>query len=340
MISLLNLSKTSVIRTKLINTEKHQDSMEKLRVNKNKIFAGEREVILRGVSIPDCYWLNEKENQTVEGVIAKIKELGFNAVRIPVLPGHFAFYDDYVEKVISKVVELCKRHQLYCIIDWHAIGNPIHNEARLKQYHHLKDGKETYWYCPDKDLAKKGLARLSKKFGGEDHVIFEIFNEPAPGDKPIPKIGLSALPFEEWRKIALELVIEIRKSSSNLVIVSPTFWAFNLKEILQAPILDVPNIAYSFHCYPIKQNQTWREMLDAAKNFPVIVTEFGYDADEKSKYNASYETYLKPFMSYLKENKISWVGWCFSTSWRPRIVKTWAPFRLSEFGENLLLEVH
>lgn len=233
------------------------------------------------------------------------------------------------------MIDLCLYLKLYCILDWHAIGNPLRNETRLQKYFHKKENRTIFWYLADKKIALEYITEIAKKFGKYHHVIFEIFNEPCPAEKNIEKLQLSALPFLEWRKIAIELIKIIRKNSENLIIASSNYWSFNLKDTAKNPYIEFENIAYSFHNYPIKNNENWKEMLESIKGYPIIVTEFGYDLDEKSQYKSTYDEYLKPFMSYLTKNQISWIGWCFSASWRPRIIKTWKPFELSDFGKNL-----
>jgi len=310
--------------------------MEKILVDNSKLCVNKSPINLNGVSIPDYFWLVEKEKQKIEIVIKTIKKLGFSAVRVPVLPGHFLFYEDYIEKIIKRIVVLCLKYKLYCILDWHAIGNPLHNQTRLKKYFHLKNNKKIFWYSANIKTASSGLDKLSKIFGTYKHVIFEIYNEPCPAEKDIPQLDLLALPWKEWMKIASNLISIVRKNTGNLILVSSNYWSFNLKSTSENQFNEYSNIAYSFHCYPFKNNKNWKEMLESMKEFPVVVTEFGYDADLKSQYKSSYEDYLKPFMDYLRKNNISWIAWCFSSSWRPRIVAKWDPFELSDFGKHLI----
>ncbi|MBU1199077.1 MAG: glycoside hydrolase family 5 protein [Nanoarchaeota archaeon] len=310
--------------------------MEKILVDKSRLYVKSGIITLNGVSLPDYYWLIEKEKQKIEIVIRTIKELGFNTIRVPVLPGHFLFYNNYLNKTIKNIVDLSAKYKLYCILDWHAIGNPLHNQTRLKEYFHIKNNKPILWYSANLEIASSGLDILSKLFGKYKHVIFEIYNEPCPAEKDILQLDLSALPWKEWRKIAGDLISIVRKNTKNLILVSSNYWSFNLKSTSEDPFNEYSNIAYSFHCYPFKNNKNWKEMLDSMKEFPVVVTEFGYDTDKKSQYNSSYDDYLKPFMDYLRRNRISWIGWCFSSSWRSRIVLKWQPLELSDFGKHII----
>ncbi|MEK6934353.1 MAG: glycoside hydrolase family 5 protein [Nanoarchaeota archaeon] len=310
--------------------------MQAIFVNKSKLIVNDQEILLKGVSLPDPYWLRDKEKQEIKETISLIKDLGFNTVRIPILPGHFVYHKGFIDKTIKKIADTCLERGLYCILDWHAIGNPLHNETRLKEYFHVHNHKKIFWYLADKKIAIQGIKQLSESFGEMPNVIFEIYNEPCPAEKNVSRLNLSALPFEKWKKIAVELIKIIRENSNNLIIVSSNYWSFNLKDTAKKPYDKFANIAYSFHCYPLKNNKNWKEMLESLKKFPIVVTEFGYDTDEKSQYKSSYKNYLKPFIEYLTQKQISWIGWCFSASWRPRIVSKWEPFKLSEFGKHLL----
>ena len=324
---------------KLIILDIPLHKMEPIVVKNSRLFSQGNIIKLSGVSIPDYFGLLQKEKQEIDVVIKQIKELGFNTVRVPVLPGHFLFYPDYIEKTIKNIVMLCDKHDLYCVLDWHAIGNPLHNQTRLKEYVHIKNDKQIFWYDANLELAARVLVILSEQFGKCKHVIFEIYNEPCPGEKSIHQLELLALPWKDWRKIAVGLISIIREHSENLILVSSNYWSFNLMSTSEQPFIEYSNIAYSFHCYPLKNNKNWKEMLNSMRQFPIVVTEFGYDIDDESQYKSSSEEYFIPLMDYLTQHHISWIGWCFSTSWRPRIVSRWKPFELSDFGKNLIQQI-
>jgi endoglucanase len=251
------------------------------------------------------------------------------------LPGNYTFHENYLDE-IETLVESCKQRNMYCILDWHAIGNPLHNQTRLKEYFHERNGTKIFWYDAYFELAKIGIQALAKRFGHNKHVIFELYNEPCPGEKDVSQLDLKALPWNDWKKLAGELLTIVRKETQQLVLVSSNYWTYNLQSTAKDQITSFENIAYSFHCYPLKNNQNWKEMLESLHDVPIVVTEFGYDRDETSMYKGTFEEYFKPFMEYLREHEISWTAWCFSISWRPRILKQWNPLTLSEYGKNLI----
>jgi len=88
-------------------------------------------------------------------------------------------------------------------------------KARFTKYFNVKDNKKIYWYLANSKTAHYGLNRISKIFGKMNHIIFEVYNEPCPGDKDIEKFGLSALPSGKWRRIEKDLIATVKKNSDN-----------------------------------------------------------------------------------------------------------------------------
>lgn len=291
-------------------------------------------VVLRGMAIPDIVVLQEKEKIKPETAIRLVKSTGANCIRIPVLPGHILVISDFLAR-IDPLVNLAEELGLYCILDWHAIGNPLRAQTRLQQYYHMVGDKRVFWFESDFSAAKQGIEMLAKRYGTRAHVLFEVYNEPAPGEKDIKELGLSALPWEEWRMSLKELVSLVRKHSDNIILLSPTTWAYRLDLVMSHPV-EGENIAYTFHIYPVDRHTQWQQLLEKC-DFPVILTEWGYDADNQGhQYHGSRGHYGQPLIQYCQKNGISWIAWCLSTSWRPRLLKSWTP-EWSDFG-NLVIE--
>ena len=307
-----------------------------LKVKTNRLICGDSDFVFRGVSIPDIVYLEGVEHQDIFLVIDWIKDLGFNCVRVPILPGHFIYYPNYLKNKILPVVDYLEKKGLYCILDWHAIGNPLYNQTRLQEYFHKNKDKIIYWYLADLDVAKKGLKDLVQLFGKRNHILFEVFNEPAPGEKEIPRLGLSPLPWKKWKKSLNEIIRIIRENSNNIIIVSSPYWTHHINLSAKDPI-DDENIAYSFHTYPTKNNEKWKELLNKANKLPIIITEWGFDTDKKlSQYYVSNDKYGKSILNYCKKNNISWIAWCFSSKWRPKMVKEWNLKKLTFFGKLVI----
>lgn len=307
--------------------------MDVLTIDKNSFLANGHKLILKGVSIPDPLRLLIKEQMAPLDAIALAKKIGANCVRIPILPGNFLAIPKFLEKHIDPIVDFTERQKLYVILDWHAIGNPLYGQTRLKESFHKKDGKKTYKYESSYVLAKEGLQALASRYGKKPHVIFELYNEPIPGEKDIPEMELFALPWVKWKLMLSELVKIIRRKTPNVLLLSPTKWAYNLKLVSEDPITG-DNLAHTAHIYPLSRHSTWKSMLECAYKLPIIITEWGYDSDNPHHtYYGNADTYAKPLLKYCQEHKISWVAWCLSKSWRPRMLKQWAPLELSEFGK-------
>jgi len=232
---------------------------ELINIRKNKfVLKSGKEILLKGVNIPDPICLKNKERQNIREVIEIISNLGANCIRVPVLPGHFKFYKNFFQNYIDPVVDLCEEKNLFCILDWHAIGNPLTGETRLKKYFHESAFGKIFWYDSNINLAKKGLEELSKRYGDNNHVLFELFNEPAPANKSIPSLGLSSLRWSDWKQVILNLIRIVRKNTNNVIIVGSTLWTYNLVDTAKDPIENEKNIAYACHIYPIKIHTNWK----------------------------------------------------------------------------------
>ena len=307
-----------------------------LTIQNENILFNDKPLLLRGVAIPDIYWLENKESTDITSVLKKVKSTGANVVRYTVVPGHLLFYKNYLEERVRQIVNLCNELDLFCILDWHALGNPITNTSKYTEYKHIVDGKEIYWYNASFELAKKGWKKISELFAHEEHVLFELFNEPAPGEKDVQQLDLKALPWTTWKEMQQGLIDIVREySDDKIIIVNSNYWTFNLLETSKN-LYEDKKVVYAFHCYAIRNNKNWREMLDSLKHKPIIMTEWGFDSKEDSFFYGTIEEYAKPLIDYCDLNKIHWTAWCFSASWSPRMLKSWEPLEYSTFGKFVL----
>ena len=310
--------------------------IQKIKIINNSII-GEAggEVILKGVAIPDPYRIAEQDKYDVRKILDDISLIGGNVVRITIKPSLWQGIDNFLEKYIDNVVEECKKLNLYCVLDWHSIGNPIKNETRMQDIFFInKEGNKYYDYDVNLDVLKKAWLEISSRYGKEPHVLFELFNEPAPGEKDIPSMGLSALYWKDW-KDELEILIKIiRERSDNLIIIGPPSWAYDLSKIIENP-LNNSNILYSVHPYPIHKN--WKENFDIAINkIPIIVTEWGFQEKNLDPLlNATKENYGDKIINYMNSNNISWIAWCYDFIWDSKMLKkksSWNEKRLTDWG--------
>jgi aryl-phospho-beta-D-glucosidase BglC (GH1 family) len=300
------------------------------RIINNK---GEK-VMLRGFSIADPYRLEKKNKINPRRFINEIKELGGNIVRIPIQPNLWQIIPNFLERYIDKLVKECEQLDMYCIIDWHAIGNPIRGETRMKELFIEKNGKKYYQYESNLEITEKFWKDASKRYGKRKNVIFEIFNEPAPGEKEDTERGLSALFWRDWKKKVEEIIRIIRKNSNNLILVAPIKWAYDLSKVKEDPINE-ENIAYSIHPYPIHKD--WEDNFEkVGEKFPLIVTEWAFKEITNTDFlRATKEDYGNLILDYMEKKGIGWVAWCYDKEWGPKILASWGKGDYTNWGEYI-----
>ena len=188
-------------------------------------------VKVRGMSL---YWSvhsNGTEFYNDDAVSKMVQEMKIEIIRIPVgteencwsgdCAGGYMANGEFGGKsnmenqrnLVDKVVQSAVKNDIYVIIDWHS--HTANNQT---------------------NAAKDFFSYMAQQYGSLDNVIFEVFNEPIAQD---------------WATIkgyAETVIAEIRKYSSNLVLVGSRSYDQFPNEAISSPIND-NNVAYSFHYY-------------------------------------------------------------------------------------------
>ncbi len=312
--------------------------MNKIKLEDGRITDGSSDVFLRGVSIPDLHEISVNRNYSVKRILKDVKSKGFNSVRIPIHPGRYDMIEGYLAKFVDEAVKITEELGLYCVLDWHGIGNPISDQTRRPGDFFEKNGEKYLWHDVNIELAFEGWKDISSRYGGEKHVIFEVFNEPAPGEKSIEIMDIKPLFWDDWREKLEKIRDIIRESSDNLVILSPVGWAYDIEHVLKKPVKG-DNLLYSMHPYPIHKG--WREIMEKASDLPLVVTEWGFmeNCDEEFM-SGDVESYGKKILDFMEENRVHWFGWCFDDIWDPKMFKSHSYSKeLTTWGEFLMKEI-
>lgn len=298
--------------------------MLKLRIEKNKIInTNGEEIILKGININSPGILKFQENHDFLEDIRQIKKLGANAICVPICPAYFQSIKNYCEDILDPIIQICKDLSLYCLLDWHAQGNPIKGTTRdpnnfIEGY--LK-------YDASLDIAIKAAEILSSRYKKESNVIFNPFSAFLESDKS---------DYLEATKILLKT---IRKNTDSIVIISAVDWPQSLKHAPFEELNSEINIVYGVMSY--YGNNTEEEKNNVVrvkqKGYPVIITEWGYQKNNpKEKALAGdLENYAKPVSYFIKQNKISSFAWCYHPTRQPCLLNSWDPDDLSEWGKFL-----
>jgi len=296
-------------------------TLSKLKVSGNRIVTeGGQEVRLRGVNFADPFLL-EKDDLNRDGVpdrhfsekiaedFARVKALGANIVRLMIYPGYYrlAGGEGYLTAYVDRMVDLAEGNGLYIIIDYHVIGRPggwydSPSDATLWEY----PAKVHY---TDSDMAVAFWNTVAARYGKRNHVLFEIYNEPAD--------ETADFTWADWRPTGQLLIDTVRKHSDNIVLGSGPKYSNDLSDVPKNPYSD-SNLAYVAHIYPgtvpkgEDQVSQWEKLFGfLAKTYPVIVSEWGFSNGGDETTNGTLEGYGRPLLDYLDQKKIHWTAFVY-----------------------------
>ncbi len=294
-------------------------TMNKLEVYKNKIKDSEgKEIILKWICINSPGILIDEGHDFLNDII-EIKKLWANAVKIPICPAYRQFYKDYCSKILDPIIELTKKLELYCCLDRHAQGDPFENHTR-EIWNEIIHGFEKY--DAKKEVAFKVLYEISKLYGKEKNIIFDIFSMPIYIDN------------NNWRSIAQEFVDIVRSNTTNIIIVNGTNWTSDLSRVLENPIKS-NNIVYGFSYYPLEMFQDLTMVFKVNEKYPIIFSECGYTKEWYFK--GTKENYWEKLKEYT--SGIGFFAWAYHPKRVPIILNSWDPNDLSEWWQFLKEEL-
>ncbi|MGL1886949.1 MAG: cellulase family glycosylhydrolase [Reichenbachiella sp.] len=251
----------------------------RLQVSGNRIVNANGEAV--EFAGPSLFWSNNGwggEKFYNAGVVNWVKEdWGATIIRAAMgVEGGGGFADDPAgnKAKVETVVDAAIAADMYVIIDFHTHDAP------------------NYWA-----QSKAFFIEMAQKYGQNDHVIFEIFNEP---------LGVS------WsgniKPYAEDVISGIRQHSQNLVIVGTPNWSQDVDQVIGSAIND-SNTAYTLHFYAGTHFGSLRAKGDAAMNagLALFVTEWGtVDASGDGAVNQSS---TDEWVNWMKANKISHCNW-------------------------------
>lgn len=213
------------------------------------------------------------------------------------------YYDlnpaNYYTNVLRPAVDYAKQKGLYAIIDWHHIDDTTkHVEATNR-----------FW------------ADTAPRFANDDHVLFELFNEP-----------INAGNWATVRADMQSFYNTVRVGApNNLVLVGTPNWSQVVGPTATQPI-EGTNVVYVAHMYP----QHWanaslrNQIVTAAAVHPVFLTEWGFQSGSNRILDGTISSYGAPFKQFVEDQKLSWTAWCASSSWGPPLFNSDYSLRVGE----------
>ena len=252
-------------------------------------------VIKRGTNV--SHWLSQSEERgemrrlhIQEDDFARLEELGFDFVRIPI--DEVQFWDEDGNRLpeawglLKNALDLCRKHNLRAIVDLHIIRSHYFNASLEGK------GDENTLFSSEK--AQQDLINMwyqlsdSLKDYSNDWVAYEFMNEPVADE------------HEQWNQLVAKVHKALREREPNrtLVIGSNLWQGYETMKYLRVPEGD-KNIILSFHYYNpmlLTHRGAWWTPIGKYSgkiNYPgVMITKEDYDAAPDS-----VKTLLEPYLT-------------------------------------------
>lgn len=255
----------------------------KLRVEGTDLVDKNGEVYqLKGVSTHGLAWFPQYVNK--EAFQTFRDDWGANLIRLAMYTGESGGYcqdgnKDDLKKLVSSGVDYATELGMYVIVDWHILSD---NDPNI-----------------NKEEALKFFDEMSKKYAGNDNVLYEICNEPNGGT--------------EWGSVksyAEEVIPVIRKNDKDAIIIvgTPT-WSQDVDIAANDPVSGYSNIMYTLHFYAATHKDDLRAKLETArsKGLPIFISEFSI-CDASGNGSIDYDS-AAAWFELINKYHISYAGW-------------------------------
>ncbi|WP_163710918.1 carbohydrate-binding protein [Mangrovibacterium lignilyticum] len=250
-------------------------------------------------------------NHCTKTDIDSLASWGFNAVRpalhynlftLPIEDEPVAGQDTWLEKgfqMVDELVEWCKPHNMYVILDLHAAPGGQGKDGNISDY---DQSKPSLWESEENQRKTVALWRkLAERYANEKYIGgYDLINETNWNFNGTHQNGCDSS-NEKLRELMIRITDAIREVDQNhILFIEGNCWANNMNGLL--PPWD-DNMAYSFHKY-------WN-----ATDAGTIAEFIGY----RNQYNVpmwlgeSGENSNQWFMETIKMLESQKVGW----SWWP-----------------------
>jgi len=217
-----------------------------------------------------------------------------------------------VSDVLRPVVDLLGERGIYAMIDYHVIH----------PYTEAAADDADYDTSPD-DIVRNFWGGVAPAFADDEHVVYELFNEPTYPIFWSDNGETVESPEDEWllwRETAQPWVDTVREEAPEtpIVVGSPS-WTSRTNFAPEYPF-EGENLIYAAHIYPDNgQPDEFDETYGApAEDVPVFVTEFGWDPHSDGLDQGTNTDWGRPFREWVESyENLGWAAWCFDDSWAP-----------------------
>jgi len=245
--------------------------------------------------------------------VTAMKSWKINSVRIPLNEDCWLGINGLPSSVsgaayrtaVSNFVHLFLQNGIYVILDlhWTAAGSTVATKQDP---------------MPNKDHSIDFWRSVAAFFKGNDTIIFDLFNEPYPGNN----VWDNAAAWQCWRNGGTcsgisfqvagmqDLVTAVRSTgATNVIIIGGLAYANSLAQwITYLPNDTQHNIAASWHSYNFNycnSNSCWQQyILPVSQHYPIVIGELGEDDCASG--------YTNGLTSWADQNKLSYLAWTWN----------------------------
>lgn len=246
----------------------------------------------------------------------RMKDWGFNAVRIPVdsafgVSGMCKYNKDYLA-TIDKAVALAEQLKFLVILSNHfGTKGRLCGLGPVNTWNTNQKAPDTY--------NLKFLQTLAQRFKNRPYVALDLYNEPHDITWSIWRNGGRV---DSFTAVGMQKLLDSVRATGfkNLVFASGIDWANNLQEIADKPLLNDTDVVYAAHMYPLMcgsqtmpqdvayscQGKQYVPMLDthvapAIAKRAVVLTEFGT--------NRAFDSDVRAAVQWAEKMNIGWMPW-------------------------------
>jgi hypothetical protein len=237
------------------------------------------------------FWRTYHDTYISEGDIHRIKQAGFDSIRIPIHWKLFTTPDAEGWRLLDRVIGWCKQEGLYVVIDLHAApgGQTGAN---------IDDSNGWPWLYTDASAQQQTIdlwKNIAHRYANNPTVLgYDLLNEPLPHFPAMRQFDAKLEPLYKRITAAIRTV-----DTHHAIILGGAKWDSDFSVF--GPPFD-SNVIYQFHTYwaPPEQ-QTIQKYVDfrTKYNVPIWLGESGENNDQ----------WIGQFARLLEKNDIGWAFW-------------------------------
>lgn len=207
-------------------------------------------VQLKGISTHGLAWFPDYVN---EDCFAELKNnWNANVIRLAMYTAESGGYctdgdTSYLKELVRNGIQYAANQDLYVIVDWHILSD---NDPNL----HVEE-------------AKAFFDEISSEFAQENHILYEICNEPN---------GQTS--WGDIKAYANNVIPVIRANDPDAIIIIGTpNWCQFVDQAAADPITGYDNLMYALHFYAATHKEDLRSRMTSAisDGLPIFVSEYG-----------------------------------------------------------------